>query len=119
MSQAEIKRLIADLNTKPALLAGLKTKAAGVASVVAYASAAGYAFTAADAREYMRGVSLSGLSDAHLDHLAGGKSSPPQGASQTSTQTVDTAAVIVLGPVIGGQVVQVAQGIVVTAIAAA
>jgi hypothetical protein len=41
MSQAEIKRFLADLNAKPALLSGLKAKAAGLASVVAYAAASG------------------------------------------------------------------------------
>jgi hypothetical protein len=79
MSQAEINRFIADLNTKPALLAGLKSKATGLASVVAYAAGAGYAFTEKDAREYMRGISLKTLSDAHIDHLAGGKGNPQQG----------------------------------------
>jgi hypothetical protein len=87
MSQAEVKRFIADLKSKPALMKGLKGKATGIASVVAYATAAGYAITAADARDYVRSLSLKNLSDAHLDHLAGGKG----GGSSTATAAVQTA----------------------------
>ena len=73
MSQAEVKRFLADLKTKPALVKDLKGKATGIASVAAFATANGYSISVTDAREYIRGLTLSGLSDAHLDHIAGGK----------------------------------------------
>jgi len=90
MSQTEVKRFIADLKSKPALLKNLKGKATGLASVVAFAAANGYQVNAADARDYVRGLSLSSLSDAHLDHLAGGKGS----GSSTATATVQTAVAV-------------------------
>ena len=84
MSQADVKRFIADLKAKPQLLAGLKQNAAGLASVVAFATANGYAITAADARDYIRGLTLQNLSDAHLDHLAGGKGGAPTSTGQAA-----------------------------------
>ena len=40
MSQAEVKRFIADLKAKPQLLAAVKGKAAGLSAVVAFATSA-------------------------------------------------------------------------------
>ena len=68
----------------------LKGKATGLASVVAFAGANGYSINAADARDYIRGLSLNSLSDAHLDHLAGGKG----GGSKTATAAVQTAVAV-------------------------
>jgi predicted ribosomally synthesized peptide with nif11-like leader len=91
MSQAEVKRFIADLKAKPQLLASLKGKAAGLSAVVAFATSAGYDITAADAREYMRGISLQNLSDSHLDQLAGGKGPSKSSSVQQTVQSVTTA----------------------------
>lgn len=82
-----MKRFLADLKTTPALLKDLKGKATGLASVVAFATANGYSFSVADAREYVRSLKFSSLSDAHLDHIAGGK----HHRSKTATAAVQTA----------------------------
>ena len=91
MSQAEVKRFISDLKSKPQLLAAVKGKAAGLSAVVAFATSAGYAITAEDAREYMRGLTLQSLSDSHLDQLAGGKGPSKSSSVQQSVQSVTTA----------------------------
>jgi predicted ribosomally synthesized peptide with nif11-like leader len=91
MSQAEVKRFIADLKAKPQLLAAVKGKATGLAAVVAFATSAGYGITAADARDYVRGLTLQNLSDAHLDQLAGGKGPSKSSSVQQSVQMTTTA----------------------------
>jgi hypothetical protein len=82
-----VKRFLADLKARPALLKDLKGKATGLAAVVAFANANGYSVSVADAREYIRSLKLSSLSDAHLDHIAGGK----HHRSKTATAAVQTA----------------------------
>jgi predicted ribosomally synthesized peptide with nif11-like leader len=85
MSQSEVERFVADLKSDASLREALKGSAAGVASVVAFAQARGYDIGADEARQYIQAQSSNDLTDAELDHVAGGK-----GHHSTSTSTVQT-----------------------------
>jgi predicted ribosomally synthesized peptide with nif11-like leader len=85
MSQSEVERFVADLKSDAALREDLKGSAAGVASVVEFAQARGYDIGVDEARQYIQAQTSNDLSDAELDHVAGGK-----GHHSTSVSTVQT-----------------------------
>jgi predicted ribosomally synthesized peptide with nif11-like leader len=89
MSQSEVERFVADLKSDAALREDLKGSAAGVASVVEFAQARGYDIGVDEARQYIQAQTSNDLSDAELDHVAGGKGH--HSTSVSAVQTVQTA----------------------------
>ena len=78
MSQSEVERFVSDLKSDAALREDLQGSAAGVASVVEFAQSRGYDIGVDEARQYIQAQTGSELSDAELDHVAGGKGPAPQ-----------------------------------------
>jgi predicted ribosomally synthesized peptide with nif11-like leader len=84
MSQSEVERFVADLKSDASLREDLQGSAAGVASVVEFAQSRGYDIGVDEARQYIQAQTGSELSDAELDHVAGGKGPAPQATITTS-----------------------------------
>ena len=90
MSQSEVERFVADLKSDASLREDLQGSAAGVASVVEFAQSRGYSIGADEARQYIQAQTSSELSDAELDHVAGGKGHHHSDVAVQTTQTVTT-----------------------------
>ena len=90
MSQSEVERFVADLKSDASLREDLQGSAAGVATVVTFAQSRGYDIGADEARQYIQAQTSSELSDAELDHVAGGKGHHHSDVAVQTTQTVTT-----------------------------
>jgi predicted ribosomally synthesized peptide with nif11-like leader len=110
MSQSEIERFVSDLKSDASLREDLQGSAAGVASVVEFAQSRGYDIGADEARQYIQAQTSSELSDAELDHVAGGKGPAPQ-----ATVIGPVGSVALISPTVVSAVLDTAQ---VTSVAA-
>lgn len=72
MSEAEIKRLIADRQENADMRQALQGSATGVAGIVAFAKERGYDIEVADVRSHIEEVAGRALSESELDQVAGG-----------------------------------------------
>lgn len=73
MSQAEVERFVADLKADEEMRGELKNHAAGIASVVSFASDKGYDLSPDEVRDYIQSQLGRELDDAELEAVAGGK----------------------------------------------
>ena len=78
MSKEEVDRFVADLATNPEMLAAVTDRAAGLDSIVALAKEHGYEVTLDEAKAHIQGQAERELTDADLEHVAGGKGSTAQ-----------------------------------------
>ena len=101
MSQADIERFVADLNSDAGMMDELKGGSTGLASVVEFAGGKGYDISIDEAKAYIQEQAKQELSDDQLDSIAGGKGHHHHATNVSSTQTavsvttVDTAAEVV------------------------
>jgi predicted ribosomally synthesized peptide with nif11-like leader len=127
MSKADLDRFVADLKTNTKLRDAVVKGAGGVQAAINVAKSHGYNITLDEARGYMR-EQAANLSDKELDALAGGKGSSPapkpkpapsSGPSAVTTvmqpamTVIDGMAVEVSAIQASGQVVVVAEGVVI------
>ena len=95
MSQADIERFVADLQTNPDLLAEVTKSAGGIASIVEIAKGKGYDVTLDEAKAYIQAQAKAELSDEQLDAIAGGKGNSP-GAREIDSAAATVVAVTVV-----------------------
>ncbi|QLH38222.1 MAG: Nif11-like leader peptide family natural product precursor [Defluviicoccus sp.] len=79
MSKAEMERFAADIKANPDLMAEVKDKAAGLASLVEFINSKGYSVTIDEAKDYIHSKAGRQLSDKELESVSG--------AGTTYTQT--------------------------------
>lgn len=72
MSQSELERFSADLQSNEVLREELAKNASSVASIVAFAKAHGYDVTVEEVEPHLRAQTGRDLSDDELDSVAGG-----------------------------------------------
>ncbi len=72
MSQADIERFVADLQTNPDLLAEVTKSAGDIASIVEIANGKGYEVSLDEAKAYINAQAKGELSDEQLNAVAGG-----------------------------------------------
>jgi len=87
MSKLEIERFIADLKDNSEMLDELKEGSTGLAHVVDYAAAKGYAITIDDAKAYIAAQAKQDLSDDQIDAIAAGKGTRHTQQTQAVTST--------------------------------
>ncbi len=87
MSQDDVIRFVEDLKSNPELLAEVRDKAGGLASVVELAKSKGYDITIDETKSYVHAEAGRELSDEQLDAVAGGKSHHHSVATQTEVAT--------------------------------
>ena len=86
MSQEEINRFVTDLASSPEMLNHVKENASGLDSIVSLAKEHGYDVTLDEVKDHAQDQAARELTDADLEHLAGGK-----GDVATQVEVVQTA----------------------------